>query len=250
MQEPAGSNPQVKLSVVVPALNEAGNVARLVGEVECAVVAKGIAAELIVVDDGSDDATAGVVQELSGSRPWLRLVRHAKRCGQSAALASGIRAARGAFVATLDADLQNDPADLPRLLEIVETRAVDMAQGMRARRRDNPVRKVSSWVGRAARRIILSDPIRDTGCSTRIVRAEIARQFPLQFAGVHRFLPVYARMLGARIVEVPVSHRPRQAGVTKYGVLNRAFVGLVDCFALRWMRRRLRIPTICPETAP
>ncbi|HEX7008473.1 MAG TPA: glycosyltransferase, partial [Phycisphaeraceae bacterium] len=154
---------------------------------------------------------------------------------------------RGLFIATLDADLQNDPADLPAMLELVRSGQADMVQGDRSRnRQDNVVRRVGSVVGRRFRRWLLGDPIRDTGCSARVVRAHIAKQFPLQFKGMHRFMPVYARMLGAQVVEMPVNHRPRAAGQTKYGlgVLNRGIAGFIDCLALRWMMKRYRDTTV------
>ena len=232
--------PLPELSIVVPALDEQDNVGPLVARIEAEMAKAGVRAELIVVDDGSRDATLARLKELAASRPWLRVLHRPQPKGQSSALYAGIHAARAPFIATLDADLQNDPADLPAMLKTVRDGAADMAQGRRARRRDNLVRKVSSWVGRTARRLILGDTIRDTGCSTRVLRADIARQLPLQFAGLHRFMPVYVRLLGATVVEVPVHHQPRAAGVTKYGIMNRAIVGLFDCFAVRWMRRRLR----------
>jgi dolichol-phosphate mannosyltransferase len=232
-----------QLSIVVPALNEVANLPALVDEVRRTVLEAGVAAELIIIDDGSSDATPLCLRELAARHPWLRARRREKPMGQSAAIGAGIEAARGRFIATLDADGQNDPADLPRLLERVRGGDADFAQGDRsANRRDRVVRRVSSWVGRVARRSILGDPVRDTGCATRVVRAELARQFPLQFRGMHRFLPAYAAILGAKVVEVPVNHRPRRAGQTKYGMLNRGLVGLVDCLAVRWMRRRYRDP--------
>lgn len=237
-----------ELSIIVPALNEEDNVAPLVREVKSAVVDRGIAVELIVVDDGSTDATPARLRELAAEHPWLRVLRRDKAMGQSAAMYAGIQAATGKFIATLDADLQNDPADLPPMLDAVRRGDADMAQGLRARRQDTLVRKVTSWVGRTTRKLILGDDIRDTGCTTRVVRAEIAKQFPLQFTGMHRFMPVYARMVGARVVEMPVNHRPRVAGVAKYGILNRGFVGLIDCFAMRWMLRRYRNPAVRDAT--
>jgi len=236
-----------RLSIVVPAMNEGLNIQRLVAEVEESVVALVSQTELIIVDDGSTDQTAHETIKAAATRPWVRLVRHSRRCGQSAAMNTGIQAARGQFLATLDADLQNDPADLPRLLTIVANGEADMAQGLRARRQDNIVRKITSWIGRTARRLLLRDNIRDTGCSTRVMRTEVARLLPLQYAGMHRFVPVYARMLGATVMEVAVSHRPRVAGQTKYGVLNRGWSGLLDCFAVRWMRSRLRTIELMPE---
>ncbi len=238
--------PTPELTIVVPALNEEENVGPLVLEIKSAVLDKGISTELIVVDDGSNDHTLQKLEELSAIHPWLRVLHRSRPMGQSAAMWAGIRAARGRFVATLDADLQNDPADLPAMLDRLRRNQADMVQGLRARRRDTLVRKATSWVGRTTRRLILNDPIRDTGCTTRVLRVEIARQFPLQFRGMHRFMPVYARMLGARVVEMEVNHRPRVAGVAKYGILDRGLVGLFDCFAMRWMMRRYRDPAALP----
>jgi len=238
--------PLIELSIIVPALDEEDNVGPLVEEVYQRILAAGITAELIIVDDGSRDRTPERLAQLAAAYSWVRPLRRDKPRGQSAAMHAGIQAARGTFIATLDADLQNDPADLPVMLDIIKSQNADMAQGFRAKRQDNVIRKFSSWVGRTARSTILGDTIRDTGCSTRIVRAEIAKQFPLHFKGMHRFMPVYARMLGAKVVEVPANHRPRVAGVAKYGMLNRAFVGLVDCFAMRWMIKRYREYAVSP----
>ncbi len=235
-----------ELSIVVPALNEEDNVGPLVQEVKAATVDQGIDTELIIVDDGSTDATPRKLAELAAQYPWVKPLRREKAMGQSAATAAGIAAATGRYIGFLDADLQNDPADLPRLLAMLRDDQADMAQGHRAKRKDTVVRKCTSWVGRTARKSILGDAIKDTGCSTRVMKAFYAKQLPLQFKGMHRFMPVYARMLGARLVEVPVNHRPRVAGVAKYGVLNRALVGLFDCFAMRWMIRRYRQTVVTP----
>ncbi len=257
MSESDASRPVPDLSIVVPMLDEADNVDALVDTVAAAMSAAGIAAELICVDDGSTDATRQRLQAAAGRHAWVRVLHRDAPQGQSSAMHAGIAAARAPFTATLDGDLQNDPADLPRLLEIVRSGRADMVQGHRARRRDSVVRKVSSWVGRSARRLLLNDRIIDTGCSTRVVRTALARQFPLQYKGMHRFLPVYTRLLGGTVVEEPVEHHPRQAGVTKYGIGNRALVGLIDCFAVRWMGRRLRAvdvqeseTTAAPSEAP
>ena len=251
MNEPNPNAPSPELSVVVPALNEQENVGPLVAQVRQAVVDAGIDAELIVVDDGSTDGTLAELISLADEHAWLRPLHRDSSTGQSAAMHAGIQAARGRFVAMLDADLQNDPADLPRMLEPVRAGVADMVQGDRSTsRRDTVVRRVSSWVGRTTRRLLLGDTIRDTGCTARVVRASIARQFPLQFKGMHRFLPAYARMLGVRVVEMPVNHRPRVAGKAKYGILNRGPSGLVDCLAMRWMLRRHRDTTALPPTEP
>ncbi|MCC6579302.1 MAG: glycosyltransferase family 2 protein [Phycisphaeraceae bacterium] len=240
---PSAAGPE--LSIIVPALNEEDNVGPLVDEVRRAVLDAGIDAEMIVVDDGSTDQTLPRLRELQKQHPWLRLLHRDKARGQSSAMWAGIHAARGRFVAMLDADLQNDPFDLPAMIVPLRENAADLVQGDRsANRRDTFVRRVSSWVGRTARRQILGDSVRDTGCSSRMLRREFALQLPLQFKGMHRFIPIYCRMLGARIVEMQVHHRPRHAGTAKYGVLNRAFVGLIDCFAMRWMLKRHR----CTDT--
>jgi len=240
------------LSIVVPALDEQDNVGPLVEQVESAVRGAGVDAELIVVDDGSADATPRRLAELAAARPWLRVLRREHRQGQSAAMYAGIHAARGAYVATLDADLQNDPAELPAMLEKLTAEGADLVQGDRSRaRQDNIVRRYGSVVGRVVRRGLLGDRVRDTGCSSRVMSAALARRLPLQFKGVHRFIPAYAAAVGAKIVEVPVRHRPRHAGTTKYGlgVLNRGAAGLADTFAVRWMSKRVR-DTSAAEAAP
>lgn len=238
------SNPPTpELSIVVPALNEADNVAPLAEQVRHAVIEAGVSAELIVVDDGSTDSTPRKLRDLASQYPWLRPLRREQPRGQSAAMLAGITAARGRLIATLDADLQNDPADLPRMMKVLAEQKADLVQGDRSHdRQDHLIRRVSSWVGRVTRRIVLGDTVRDTGCSARVMTAAVARQLPLQFRGMHRFIPAYARIIGAKIVEVPVTHRPRTAGKTKYGlgVFSRGFAGLADCFAVRWMIRRHR----------
>ena len=167
--------------------------------------------------------------------------------GQSAAMKAGVAAATGRHVGFLDADLQNDPADLPRMLALLKEKGVDLVQGDRsAARQDTAGRRVASVIGRRARGAILSDPVRDTGCSARVLRADLAKKLPLEFKGMHRFIPAFCRVLGARIVEMPVTHRPRSAGVTKYGVgpITRGAAGLRDCFAVRWMASRYRDPGV------
>jgi dolichol-phosphate mannosyltransferase len=231
---------QPELSIVVPALNEQDNVGPLVDEVRTALREQGIDTELIVVDDGSTDQTLPRLLELSRANPWVRPLHREKAQGQSAATHAGIAVAHGKYVGFLDADLQNDPADLARMVVELRKGSFDMMQGYRAKRQDNIKRKFSSWVGRTTRKLLLGDAIRDTGCSTRVMKREFAAQLPLIFKGMHRFMPVYAKMLGARLSEIPVNHRPRTSGVTKYGTLSRAAQGLVDCLAVRWMTSRHR----------
>jgi len=250
MADPQGD--QIELSVIAPAHNEEDNVGPLVAEIDAALFSTPIGYEIIIVDDGSTDRTAERLRLLAPRHPSLRIIRMTdtppgKGNGQSAAFHAGLRAARGPIIALLDADLQNDPADLPRLLDVMRTTGADMVQGDRsANRRDTFGRRVASWVGRTIRKWLLGDSIRDTGCSLRLLRREVALKIPLEFCGMHRFIPVTARHLGYTVVETPVSHRPRVAGRAKYGVFNRAVPGLVDCLAVRWMRNRRR-PTRASE---
>jgi dolichol-phosphate mannosyltransferase len=246
----------VELSVVAPAHNEEGNIPALVAEVEAAAGALG-AFEFIVVDDGSTDGTRAVVTTLMRDRPWLRCIAMSRTPpgrgnGQSAAFHAGFRAARGRLIAVLDADLQNDPADLRAMHALLAKTGADMVQGDRSRaRRDNAVRRVGSLVGRLFRRNLLGDTIRDTGCSLRLMKREVALGLPLEFAGMHRFIPATARHLGYTVVEMPVNHRPRTRGTTKYGlgITKRAIPGLVDLFAVRYMRKRRR-PVVSTEVRP
>lgn len=244
------------LSVIAPAHNEQENVSALVDEMDRALTPTGVPFEFILVDDGSTDNTRAVIQSLMPARPWLRCVAmqntpQGKGHGQSAAFCAGFRVARGGLIATLDADLQNDPADFPRLLQILRETGADMVQGDRSRaRKDNWVRRRTSAIGRFFRRVILNDRIRDTGCSLRIMKAEIARNLPMDFKGMHRFIPALANQMGFKVVETPVNHRPRTAGTTKYGlgIWQRALPGLMDCFSVRWMGKRRR-PTMAHEVS-
>jgi glycosyltransferase involved in cell wall biosynthesis len=237
---------EVQLSVVAPAHNEEGNLAALVREITAAIEPLGLIYEIVLVDDGSTDGSATVLESLLHEQPRLRVIRMAdcppgRGQGQSAAFHAAFRAARGRLIAVLDADLQNDPADLPGLLRTLEETGADMVQGDRtARRREGLRRAISTLVGRWFRRLLLGDTIRDTGCSLRVLTREAALRLPLEFRGIHRFIPVTVRRLGYTVIEVPVNHRPRRAGVPKYGMLDRAAVGLWDCLAVRWMLRRRR----------
>lgn len=251
---PSPADNPVRLSIVSPAHNEAENVEHLVeevgraGEAVLALVEGGGAFEFILVDDGSTDDTRGIAQRLMPARPWLRIIAMTdtppgKGGGQSAAFWAGFHGARGELIAVLDADLQNDPGELVDMYELMQREGADMVQGDRSRaRKDNIVRRVGSVVGRRARGWILGDTIRDTGCSLRLMKREIATSIPLEYKGVHRFIPALARQLGYKVVEMPVRHRPRTAGETKYGmgIIQRALPGLVDCFAIRWMSKRRR----------
>jgi len=248
MVRPMGSAFELGISLIAPAHNEEENVDALGAEARAALDATGLSYELIIADDGSTDDTRAGVERHMQDNPWLRCVAMedtppGRGNGQSAAFHAAIRASRGRLIATIDADLQNDPADLPKMLKLMTEQQADMVQGDRSHaRRDNAVRRVGSVVGRAFRRWLLGDAVRDTGCSLRVMRREIALALPLEFKGMHRFIPVTAASLGYKVVEMPVNHRPRTAGETKYGlgIWQRALPGLVDLFAVRWMRSRRR----------
>lgn len=245
------------ISLVAPAHNEEANIVPLVEQAEASLRSLNIPFEFVIVDDGSTDSTRARIEALMPTRPWLRCVAMTrtppgKGNGQSAAFHAGFRAARGRYIATLDADLQNDPADLKPMLDLLRQHNADMVQGDRSHaRRDNAVRRVGSIVGRTFRKWLLGDTIRDTGCSLRLMKREIALGLPLEFKGMHRFIPVTARHLGFTVIEMPVNHRPRLAGETKYGfgITKRALPGLVDCFAVRYMRSRRR-PVESTELTP
>ncbi len=236
----------IALSIVAPAHNEEDNLRPLVEEIHAAIEPLALSHEIVIIDDGSTDSTPDLLRDLHREFRSLRAIRMqhtppGRGHGQSAAFHAGFRAARGSLIAVLDADLQNDPADLPAMLEVMSRTGADLVQGDRSHARaDNAVRRTSSWVGRFFRRSLLRDSIRDTGCSLRLMRREVALAIPLEFRGMHRFIPVTARHLGYNVVEVQVNHRPRIAGSAKYGIMNRAIPGLIDCLAVRWMMSRRR----------
>jgi dolichol-phosphate mannosyltransferase len=225
------------LSVVFPVYNEEENVPILLAEIAGALEGRGWTYEIVAVDDGSSDRSLSVLRESRTTYPTLRVLALEKNTGQTAALDAGWRAARGRLVVSLDADLQNDPADIPAMVRKLEESGSDMVIGVRVNRRDTFARRIQSKIGNSVRNWITGDRITDTGCSLKLVRREAIDRVHL-FTGMHRFLPTLVRMEGYRVVEMPVNHRPRQFGVSKYGAMNRAFRGLVDCLAVRWMGKR------------
>jgi glycosyltransferase involved in cell wall biosynthesis len=225
-----------EISVVIPFVDERESLPELV--LELARMMDSLpdrTFEVVLVDDCSTDGGLEVAAGLARADPRLRLLRHARNYGQSAALASGLAAARGAVVVTLDADLQNDPADVPRLLAALES--CDLVSGVRTERRDSWLRRVSSRVANRVRAAVLHDGISDVGCSLKAYRTELLRELPV-FDGMHRFLPALLALRGARIREIPVHHRPRRHGESKYGVHNRLWRGLADLRGVRWLQRR------------
>jgi dolichol-phosphate mannosyltransferase len=226
------------LSVVFPVYNEEENVPILLAEIAAALDGKGWTYEIVAVDDGSRDGSLEVLRSSKAKHPNLRVVSFEKNAGQTAALDAAWRAARGTLVVSLDADLQNDPADIPPMMRKLEQSGADMVIGVRVNRHDTWSRKMQSKIGNGVRNWITGDHITDTGCSLKLVRREAVERVKL-FTGMHRFLPTLVRMQGYKVVEMPVNHRSRQFGTSKYGAMNRAFRGLADCFAVRWMGKRM-----------
>lgn len=224
------------LSAVVPAYNERDNLPILLEELRGALDATGRRWEIVLVDDGSMDGSTEWMLEAAALDRRIVPVVLERNTGQSGALAAGLERARGAVVVTLDADLQNDPADLPKLLDALDR--ADVVSGVRAERQDGWVRLVSSRIANATRRTVLGDPVTDIGCSFKAYRREALEGLPM-FVGAHRFLPALCVFRGARYAEVALSHRPRRHGQSKYGVSNRLWRGLYDLVGVRWLKSRL-----------
>ena len=226
----------VDLSVVMPVFNEEDNLGPLVNELEGVLKKTGRRFEVICVNDCSTDNSLAVIQELQKTRPYLRVVNHRVNSGESAAGATGFENARGEIVITIDADQQNDPADIPALLDALKD-DVDAVCGVRRKREDDWVRRLSSRVANGFRNWMTGDRIADAGCTYRALRRSALHEVPV-FNGMHRFLPTLLRLQGYKAVEILVNHRPRTRGTSKYGVGNRMWRGIVDCFAMRWFRAR------------
>ena len=218
------------LSVVVPLYNEEANVLILQEELRAAL--KGLDYEIIFVDDGSVDRTAERI-EAAGN---IRLIRFEKNSGQSAAIYAGLTTARGATLVIIDGDLQNDPADIPKLLAEI-ARGADLVCGYRLKRRDTLVKRATSRIANAVRSRYTKDGVRDTGCTLKAIRRECVSTL-LPFKGMHRFIPALVKAAGYRLVEVPVNHRPRRFGQSKYGLGNRALRATIDMFGVRWLLSR------------
>jgi glycosyltransferase involved in cell wall biosynthesis len=218
------------VSVVVPLFNEEENVPILQSELTAALT--GLDYEIIFVDDGSSDHTV----ERIAPGPGIRVLRFEKNAGQSAALSAGLRDARGRTAVLIDGDLQNDPIDIPRLLAEIE-RGADLVCGYRAQRKDTFVKRVTSRVANFVRSRFTKDGVRDTGCTLKAMRRECISAL-LPFKGMHRFIPALVKGAGYRLVEIPVNHRPRKFGQSKYGLGNRVIRATVDMFGVRWLLSR------------
>ncbi|HVX99713.1 MAG TPA: glycosyltransferase family 2 protein [Pseudorhodoplanes sp.] len=233
-----------EISVVVPVRNEAGNIAPLVAEIASSL--KGRDFEIVYVNDGSSDGTEDELNRLSTDYPNLRQIRHAQSCGQSAAVATGVRAARGDIVVTLDGDGQNDPAFLPRLIDALQAggEKMGLVAGQRVGRKATGFKKFQSRVANGVRAAILRDGTRDSGCGLKAFRREVFLRLPV-FDGLHRFLPALVRREGYEIGYLDVVDRPRRHGASNYGFFDRLWVGILDLFGVWWLiRRRKRVPDV------
>jgi dolichol-phosphate mannosyltransferase len=238
MRDDVGTLP---LSVVIPAYNEAGNLPALVDEI-VAALRPVTAFEVLCIDDASSDGTVAALQAMKSSVPELRILRHLQRSGQSTAIHNGVRAARGAWIATLDGDGQNDPADLPGLLRARDAADSDVRlfAGWRVQRRDSGSKRWASKWANAIRARALRDDTPDTGCGTKLFERSAFLSLPY-FDHMHRYLPALMQRAGWKTVSVPVNHRPRRSGVSKYNNLGRALVGLSDLRGVAWLMRRAKL---------
>ena len=228
MTQQTTSSPEV--SVIVPLFNEEENIAILQSELSAAL--KELDYEIIFVDDGSGDRTVERIEPKAN----VRVIRFEKNAGQSAAIYAGLEAAQGPTVVLIDGDLQNDPADIPKLLAEIE-RGADLVCGYRAERRDTLLKRLTSWIANKIRSRFTKDGVRDTGCTLKAMRRECVCAL-VPFKGMHRFIPALVKGAGYRLVEVPVNHRPRRFGQSKYGLGNRAVRATIDMFGVRWLLSR------------
>lgn len=228
-----------RFSLVVPIYNEEENVAAMLDEIAAVLGGHG-PFEALFVDDGSTDRSRERMIEWKRAHAadWLRIVSLVRNSGQSGAVMAGVEQARAPLVATLDGDMQNDPRDLPAMLALVESGAADAVVGVRRKRQDTFVRRVSSRIGNGVRNVLTGDRVTDAACGIKVIRRTFFLRAP-RFVGMHRFMATLVRYLGGRVVERDVHHRPRAAGTAKYGIGNRALRGLRDCFAMRWLRQRI-----------
>lgn len=224
-------------SLVIPAYNEEEVVPALLTRVEASLEQMGKTYEVVIVDDGSTDDTPRLLAEAMKDKPWLRVVRLAKNSGQSAAFDAGFRSARGQVIGTIDADLQNDPEELPRLLRLLETEGYDMINGWRKDRHDTGFRRWQSKMANRIRNRLSGENINDSACSLKVYKRHCLEGIFL-FNGAHRFMPTLVKMRGYTVLEVPVKHSQRFAGTAKYGFRNRALRAFKDLLGVRWLKSR------------
>lgn len=228
---------KIDVSIIIPVKDEEENIESLAHELTTVLEKQSWSWECIWVDDGSTDQGLVLLKRLAESDARYHYISFKRNEGYSAALWAGFQASKGQILATLDSDGQNDPADIPHCVEMVRSDQVDMVQGYRVIRKDNLVRRLSSRIAHIFRTWITGETVRDVGCATRAFKKVCVAYLPL-FAGMHRFLPILVAMQGFRLIEVPVNHRPRLRGQSKYNIRNRLWVGLADAFGVLWLKKR------------
>jgi len=226
---------EIEISAVVPVFDEEENLAVLVPKLVEVLIGIGLPYEMIFVDDGSSDGSRRILREMASQYPSLRVIGFRENRGLSTALYAGMKEARGKKIVTLDSDLQNDPADIPKLMEYLDR--YDMATGWRQKREDPWLKRISSKIANSIRNRLSGEDIKDSACTLRVFKKECVQNIP-PFNGMHRFLSTLARMQGYRVIEVPVSHHPRRFGKSKYNIRNRIWRSFIDLLAVRWMKSR------------
>jgi glycosyltransferase involved in cell wall biosynthesis len=227
---------KVDISVVVPVYNEEENLPVLIPQLNEVLRGLGKRYEMIFVDDGSTDQSRRLLKEKFLQYPQIRILGFKKNCGETAAGAAGLKEARGEIVITIDADLQNDPKDIPRMLEYLKD--YDMVTGWRQKREDSWVKRITSKIANKIRNSLSREEIRDSGCTFRAYKRECLQNLKL-YKGMHRFMPTLVKMEGFRVIEIPIAHHPRKFGISKYTTWNRMWRAFVDLLAVRWMKSRI-----------
>jgi glycosyltransferase involved in cell wall biosynthesis len=230
-----GENHKIDISVVVPVYNEEGNLPILIPQIVEVLNPLGKTYEMIFVDDGSKDQSRRILKEMVSQYPQIRILGFKKNCGETAASAAGLKEARGEIVITIDADLQNDPRDIPTMLEYLND--YDMVTGWRQKREDSWVKRITSKIANRIRNWLSGEEIRDSGCTFRVYKRECLQNLKL-YKGMHRFMPTLVKMNGFRVIEIPIAHHPRKFGVSKYNTWNRMWCAFVDLLAVKWMKSR------------
>jgi len=225
----------IDMSLVVPVYNEEENLPILIPEMTEVLQGLGKSYEMIFVDDGSTDGSRALLKRMIAQDPQIRLLGFKRNCGETAAGAAGLREARGKIVITMDADLQNDPKDIPKMLDCLKN--YDMVSGWREKREDSRIKRITSKIANGIRNWLSKESVRDSGCTFRTYKRECLQNLKL-YKGMHRFMPTLVRMEGFRVIEIPISHRPRKFGVSKYNTWNRMWRAFVDLLAVRWMKNR------------
>ena len=225
----------IDISLVVPVYNEEENLPILIPEMTEVLQGLGKSYEMIFVDDGSTDGSRALLKRMIAQDPQIHLLGFKRNCGETAAGAAGLKEARGEIVITMDADLQNDPKDIPKMLDYLKN--YDMVSGWREKREDSRIKRITSKIANGIRNGLSKESVRDSGCTFRTYKRECLQNLKL-YKGMHRFMPTLVRMEGFRVIEIPISHRPRKFGVSKYNTWNRMWRAFVDLLAVRWMKNR------------